>query len=949
MKLFRSFVFALCAYIAAVPTVQAQWQVPQFGIPVGRGAGAIGFDSIVPGGLGSCLVGTGAKPTFQACNVATIADLRNVPVTAQTRIYVSGYYQEGDGAGGYFYGNAGSSAPDNGGTVIQPNTGSGRWLRIVGARYTPEMFGARHNGTDDVQFIAAATSALTLLPSGGTLYASDGYTYTIGPSYEDAANYSVTVWKPNVSYAGFGTFKLANDTAKASATFTLSCSGTNVTLSGVTGTPLVGDFVYAIDGTVPPATQFVSGSGTSWVVSSACTSSGATATSTTKFPRMIQAVAAGGNVGTVSMRDITLDFNGLFNNCSPDRTAANGRCWAFNALVSVQVGDNVTVQNTNMWNNSGSNDTEFGTNTLPATVGILKLIGNTHKNSGDRVNKASADFSADFWIAANITWDGNSCTVGPTVNGSCFEAHGNTMTLGNGVINDYFNGGIIANEVLSPSTNNVTLSNLSMTNVTYGGIQFYSRAGANSINTTANNVQTIFKTGKAGYGLDFCNLVDPTSTNINLTVDNFTYFSDVTSSLGNDTAGICTGNFLTTKITNSQFYNTQGPAIHMTGTPSAASITFTGNQIYQPGHTATASLQAGIVLDASANTAATINIQGNPTSGAVRYGVINAGVNASGGAVFGNPAPGASVNQYQWLGAGITPGIPVSYLNNGTGASPSTFWRGDGTWATPTPGAAGTSGQLQYNNGGLLAGFTMAGDCTISVPTITCLKTNGVTFSALATTTPGANVAAAIAVSLNNAGGLAPVTSPVFTGTPVGPTAAVNTNTTQLATTAYVIAQAASATPLADTTAGSVGTSTQFARADHTHPASNTYSQIMFGAGNLNPMTQANTWFFGVSNNAAAEGVVILPMSQTGTLDKMYCATQAAPAAGQTFTLTLRKNAGSAALTCQITSAGTTCNDTTHNVSVAAGDLVDMQLVNSLTSGTANGMNCGVRLTTLSP
>lgn len=51
-----------------------------------------------------------------------------------------------------------------------------------------------------------------------------------------------------------------------------------------------------------------------------------------------------------------------------------------------------------------------------------------------------------------------------------------------------------------------------------------------------------------------------------------------------------------------------------------------------------------------------------------------------------------------------------------------------------TAGAGGTSGQIQYNSSGALAGFTMVGDCTFSAPTITCLKTNGVAFAASATT-----------------------------------------------------------------------------------------------------------------------------------------------------------------------------------------------------------------------
>ena len=59
--------------------------------------------------------------------------------------------------------------------------------------------------------------------------------------------------------------------------------------------------------------------------------------------------------------------------------------------------------------------------------------------------------------------------------------------------------------------------------------------------------------------------------------------------------------------------------------------------------------------------------------------------------------------------------------------------------------------------------------------------------------------------------------SPTFTGTPLSTTAAVDTNTTQIATTAFVLAQSGSATPIVSGT-GTVGTSTRYARQDHIHP-----------------------------------------------------------------------------------------------------------------------------------
>jgi len=67
--------------------------------------------------------------------------------------------------------------------------------------------------------------------------------------------------------------------------------------------------------------------------------------------------------------------------------------------------------------------------------------------------------------------------------------------------------------------------------------------------------------------------------------------------------------------------------------------------------------------------------------------------------------------------------------------------------------------------------------------------------------------------------------SPTLTGTPLSPTAAVDTNTTQIASTAFVLGQASSSTPLIDGTA-TIGTSTRYARADHIHPTDTTRAAL---------------------------------------------------------------------------------------------------------------------------
>jgi hypothetical protein len=73
----------------------------------------------------------------------------------------------------------------------------------------------------------------------------------------------------------------------------------------------------------------------------------------------------------------------------------------------------------------------------------------------------------------------------------------------------------------------------------------------------------------------------------------------------------------------------------------------------------------------------------------------------------------------------------------------------------------------------------------------------------------------------------APLASPALTGTPLAPTAAVNTNTTQLATTAFVLGQGNStAGTIAMNGTQAAGSSNLYARADHVHPSDTTRAAL---------------------------------------------------------------------------------------------------------------------------